>query len=365
VTAPAAAPAEPQEQAVTRRPWRLTAVPYPLLVAVLAVLLFVSLLTATGIGPVHVAAGEVAGILWHHLAGGPETTPTADLIVWRLRLPRVLLAAVVGAGLALAGAVVQGVVRNPVADPYLLGLSSGASVGAVAVITTGTALLGAVTLPLAAFAGAAVSMAIVLVLARSRGRLLPLRLILVGVTCGHLFAGVTSFMLAGSESSAAQQQIIFWLLGGLSGAQWASLPVPAAVVGVCALVLLLRARRLNVLVLGEEACAALGVNASRMRWQLLLLTTALTGTVVAVSGGIGFVGLIIAHLARMIVGADHRRMLPITVLLGALFLVWSDVAARMLRSPAELPIGILTAFLGVPFFLLVMHARGLAAEGTS
>ncbi|WP_442932268.1 iron ABC transporter permease [Micromonospora sp. NBC_01699] len=339
--------------------------PYPVVLGVLCTAVVVSVVTATGIGPVRVPSGDVARILLHHLSGGGDTTSTADLIVWRLRLPRVLLGAVVGAGLALAGAVVQSVVRNPVADPYLLGLSSGASVGAVLVITTGISVLGAVTLPAAAFAGAAGAMAVVLLLARHRGRLLPLRLILVGVACGHLLSGVTSFMLTRAETSSAQQQIIFWLLGALSGAHWGLLGVPAIIVTGACLLLLYRARRLNVLVLGDEASAALGVNASRLRLELLLVTTLLVGTVVAVSGGIGFVGLIVAHLARMLVGADHRRMLPVTVALGALFLVWADVAARMLIAPTELPIGILTAFLGVPFFLLVMHARGLAAEGSS
>lgn len=338
--------------------------PYPMIVGVLGAAVVVSVVVATGIGPVRVPAGEVTSILLHHLGGGGDTTANADLIVWRLRFPRVLLGAVVGAGLALAGAVVQSVVRNPVADPYLLGLSSGASVGAVAVITTGVSVLGAVTLPVASFAGAAAAMAVVLLLARHRGRLLPLRLILVGVTCGHLLGGVTSFMLTRAEHSSAQQQIIFWLLGALSGANWSVLGAPAAVVVAGCCWLLLRARRLNVLVLGDEASAGLGVNASRLRLELLLVTTLLVGTVVAVSGGIGFVGLIVAHLARMLVGADHRRMLPVTALLGALFLVWADVAARMLITPTELPIGILTAFIGVPFFLLVMHARGLAAEGS-
>ncbi|MCX2954504.1 FecCD family ABC transporter permease [Lentzea sp. NEAU-D7] len=316
----------------------------------------------TGVGPVSVPAGEVARILLHHLAGGEDTGAAADLIVWRIRFPRVLLGALVGAGLALAGAVVQGIVRNPVADPYLLGLSHGASVGAVLVLTTGASMLGALTLPLAAFAGATAAVAVVLAMARHRGRLLPMRLILVGVAFGHLFAGLTSFMLARTDSSAAPQQIIFWMLGGLSGARWATLPVTAAVVVGGTALLLVRARRLNALFLGEEASAALGLNASRLRWYLLILATSLTGTVIAVSGGIGFVGLIVPHLARMLVGADYRRMLPVTVLLGALFLLWADVAARIVVAPAEPPISILTAFLGVPFFMLVMRAHGLVTQ---
>lgn len=330
--------------------------------AVLAAGLVITVLVATGIGPVRVPVSDVVRILANRLSGGAGIDSTADLVVWRFRLPRVLLAAVVGAGLALGGAVVQSVVRNPVADPHLLGLSSGASVGAVLVLTSGTVALGAFTVPGAAFLGAAFAMALVLALARQRGRLQPLRLVLVGVACAHLFSGVTSFLLAQTNNSAAQQQIIFWLLGGLSGTQWDTLPIPAVVVVIAIVVLLARSRRLNVLVLGDDACAALGVNAGRLRWQLLVLTTLLTGTVVAVSGGIGFVGLIIGHLARMAVGSDHRRALPVTVLFGAIFLVWADVLARIVISPAELPIGVVTAFLGVPLFILVMRGRGHRLE---
>lgn len=326
--------------------------------------LAVSVLVAIGIGPVGVPVGEVVRIIADRLGGGGGQG-AADLIVWRLRLPRVLMAAVVGAGLALAGAVVQTVVRNPVADPHLLGLSSGASVGAVIVLTTGTALLGVVTVPLAAFAGATLAMLVVLAMAQRRGRLQPLRLVLVGVACAHLFSGVTSFVLARTSDAAAQQQIIFWLLGGLSGTQWESLPIPALVLAGAIVVVVARARRMNVLVLGDDACAALGVDAARLRWQLLILTTLLTGTVVAVSGGIGFVGLIVGHLARMLVGADHRRMLPVTVVLGACFLIWADVLARLLIAPAELPVGVVTAFLGVPLFLLVMRHSGERLESVS
>ncbi|MGA6161555.1 FecCD family ABC transporter permease [Amycolatopsis magusensis] len=338
---------------------------YPAVLGALGVVLVLSVLVATGIGPVSVPAGEVLGILVHRLSGGTGGAGTAEVVIWRFRFPRVLLAVVVGAGLALAGAVVQSVVRNPVADPHLLGLSSGASVGAVLVLTSGATLLGTLTVPVMAFAGATAAMVLVLALARQQGRLQPLRLVLVGVACAHLFSGVTSFLLAGTNDAAAQQQIIFWLLGGLSGTQWQALPVPALVVAATTVVLLARARRLNVLVLGDDACAALGVPAPRLRWQLLMLTTLLTGTVVAVSGGIGFVGLIIGHLARMVVGADHRRALPIAAILGAVFLVWSDVLARLVIAPAELPIGVVTAFLGVPLFLLVMRGRGQRLEGAA
>ena len=324
----------------------------------------VSVVVAVGIGPVSVPVDDVARVLFERLTGG-IAHPGTDLIVWRLRLPRVLLGAVVGAGLAVAGAVVQSVVRNPVADPHLLGLSSGASVGAVLVLTSGTTLLGLVTVPLAAFAGATLAIVVVLAMAQQRGRVQPLRLVLVGVACAHLFSGVTSFLLASTNDSAAQQQIIFWMLGGLSGTQWDTLLVPVLVLGFVLLVLMTRSRRMNALVLGDDAAAGLGVDAARLRWQLLVLTTLLTGTLVAVSGGIGFVGLIIGHLARMLVGADHGRMLPVTAALGACFLVWADVLARIVIAPAELPVGVVTAFLGVPLFLVVMRRAGHKLETAS
>jgi iron complex transport system permease protein len=323
-----------------------------------------SLVIAVCVGPVNVPVADVWGVLADRLTGTVSRQGT-DLIVWRLRLPRVLLGAVVGAGLAVAGAVTQSVVRNPVADPHLLGLSSGASVGAVVVLTSGASLLGAATVPLAAFAGATIAMVVVLAMAGQRGGVQPLRLVLVGVACAHLFSGVTSFMLARTNDSAAQQQIIFWLLGGLSGTQWQTLWIPGLVFVCAFLALVARAPRMNILVLGDDAAAGLGVNAARLRRQLLLLTTLLTGTLVAVSGGIGFVGLIIGHLARMVVGADHRRMLPVTAALGACFLVWADVLARVVIAPAELPVGVVTAFLGVPLFLLVMHRAGHKLESAS
>lgn len=345
-----------QDDAATARPRGLSC---SHLVVLLSCALVGSSWLAVALGPVTVPTDTVVRVLAHHLRGGGDTGSAFDLIVWDLRLPRTLLAVAVGAGLAIAGAVVQAVVRNPVAEPYLLGLSSGASVGAVLVISAGAGA-ASLSIPSAAFIGATAAMAVVLLLARHHGRLLPLRLILVGVVCAHLFSGVTSFILTRVNDSAAQQQIIFWMLGGLSGAQWQSLRAPAVVLVACLGFLLLRARRINVVTLGDDAASALGVRVSRLRLQLLVCATLLTGTMVASSGGIGFIGLVVPHVARMLAGADHRRMLPVAALMGALFLVWCDVAARMLLPPAELPIGILTAFVGAPLFLVVMRSRGMA-----
>jgi iron complex transport system permease protein len=334
------------------------------LLAVLAAALAASAVAGIATGPVGVPPATVVRLLADHLsgAGGPATTE--DVIVWRLRAPRVVQGVFVGAGLAVAGAVVQALVRNPVADPHVLGLSSGASVGAVLVITTtGAGAAGALTLPAAAFAGAAAAGAAVVATARTRGGGLdPLRLVLVGIALGQLLGGTASFLVLRADEADAQQQVLFWLLGSLAGAQWPLALSCAAVVTVLTAALTARAGRLDVLALGDEGAAALGMDAARTRTALFAAAALLTGTVVAVSGTIGFVGLVVPHLARLLVGAGHRRVLPTAALLGGLLLVWADIAARMLLAPTELPIGILTAVVGVPFFVAALR-RGTGAPG--
>ncbi|WP_017596976.1 FecCD family ABC transporter permease [Nocardiopsis lucentensis] len=347
-------------------------VPLAPLLAGLTVVLAVSCLPAIGVGSVDVPPMTVVRVLADRLAalagadGVPGNGPVPeaeDFIVWRLRAPRVFQAVFVGAGLAVAGAVVQALVRNPVADPHILGLSSGASVGAVLLMTTlGSAALGALALPLAAFAGALVAGLLVFAVARTRGTLEPLRLILVGVAIGQLLGGVTSFLVLRKQSGDAQQQVLFWLLGSLSGARWSSALVCAAAVLALSALLTARAGSLNVLVLGSEGAASLGVDADRSRERLFAAAALLTGTTVAVAGAIGFVGLVVPNLARLLVGADHRRVLPVCALSGALMLVWADLAARTVLRPTELPIGVLTAVVGVPFFVAALRgARGATA----
>lgn len=331
----------------------------------LLVVLAGSMVVAAGLGPVTLPPSTTVEVLLHHLLGTGSGDRVANLIVWKIRVPRVLTGMVVGAGLAVAGAVVQAFLRNPVADPFVLGLSSGASVGAVVVLVTGASILGTFTLPVVAFAGAMATVLVVFMLARDRGRLEPFRLILVGIAAAQLLSGVTSFLLLRSQDADAQQQVLFWLLGSLAGAQWRLLAIPGAVVAAAVVLLVIRAVRLNVLALGDEVAASLGVNASRMRTELLVLTSLLTGAVVAISGSIGFVGLVVPHLARLLVGPDHRRMVPVAALLGAIVLVWADTAARLALAPDELPIGILTAALGVPFFVALLRTRGRSLEGVA
>ena len=343
----------------------LGAVPIALIVVVLTALVALSAVVSVGLGPVSIPPGEVVALLGAHLPGGSPVPGPVDFIVWELRTPRVLQGLAVGAGLAVAGMLVQAMVRNPLGDPYVLGLSSGASVGAVLVITTVGAAGGLLATPLAAFAGATATALVVFAFARSHGLVHPGRMIMAGVAVGQLLSGVTSFLLLRTRDIDAQQQVLFWLLGSLAGAQWplaaTSGLVVAALVGGTALV----SGRLNLLVLGDDAAAALGTDAARLRAGLFVVVGLLTGTVVAVSGSIGFLGLIVPNLARMLVGADHRRVLPVCTLLGALVVVWSDTAARLVLAPTELPLGILTAAIGVPFFLLVLRRSAAGAVGVS
>nr|WP_279672310.1 iron ABC transporter permease [Flexivirga meconopsidis] len=312
---------------------------------------------ATGVGAVQIAPNDVVAGLWRGSTGQPRSGPS-DFIVWNLRAPRVLEAIVVGAGLALAGAIAQAVVGNPIADPYVLGLSSGAGLGAVAVITTiGVGVAGSLTLPLAAFVTALLTGLVVLIMARSGTRLDPSRIVMVGISVGSLLSGITSFLLLRTGNGDAARQVMFWLLGSLSGAEWRLVIISAPLVLLAGGVALLRAGRLNLLSLGDDSAAALGMRPARARAGFFALAAFLTGVVVACSGTIGFVGLVMPALARVLVGADHRRVLPVAALLGALLVLLADTAARTILAPTELPIGILTAFVGVPVFVLAVRRQ--------
>jgi len=324
--------------------------------------LFVSLLIGVCVGAVPLTPTVVLGAVRDRLTGS-ATPGLTDEIVWGLRLPRVLLAAVVGAGLAVAGAVLQAVIRNPLADPYVLGVSAGASCGAVLVLTAGgVGILAGIGVSMAAFLGALVALGAVLVLGQRRGVLEPTRLVLAGVAIGYLLLAVTSFVQL-RAAPAELSGVLFWLLGSVSGAAWADLGVPAVAVVAALVVMTAHHRHLNVLLMGEESATALGVDVRRLRLWLLVVASLLTGLVVAVAGGIGFVGLVVPHAVRLVVGPDHRVLLPASVLVGATFLVLVDLAARTVDAPNELPLGILTAVLGAPFFLWLLRRRGPQGQG--
>lgn len=265
-------------------------------------------------------------------------TPLQDQAVWQFRVPRSLLAALSGAGLALAGAMMQAVVRNPLAEPYILGVSSGASVGAVLVIVSGGATFLGLTMSGAAFVGAMVACILVAMLARIRGELSPTRMILAGVALGALLSAVTSYLTLTTDAQNVVS-VMFFLLGSVSAADMSSLLIPAVALAIACIAVFGLSRSMNALLAGDESAMAVGVRTTRLRGLLLVLASLLTGAIVAVSGGIGFVGLVVPHMARLLVGSDHRRMLPITVLGGALFLMVADLLARTVAMPTEIPSG--------------------------
>ncbi|WP_411080216.1 FecCD family ABC transporter permease [Streptomyces sp. cmx-18-6] len=324
----------------------------PLLLAVL----LVTVCVAVSVGSVGVRLETVIQVIAGRLSGGGTSAGVMDdQIVWNLRLPRVLLAAVVGAGLAVVGVTLQATVRNPLADPYVLGVSAGAGLMASVAITLGSVAVAGLSTSAAAFVGALVAMIAVLGLSRRAGRVIPSRLILAGVTLSYLFSGATSFVIFRSGNADAAHSVLFWLLGSLSESSWSNLALPAAAVLIVGVHLMLRTRTLNALAAGDDAALSLGVFVHRVRVRLLVVASLLTGVLVAVSGGIGFVGLIVPHLVRLVVGPDHRRLLPIAMLVGAIYLVVVDVLCRVLVRPEELPIGIVTAVLGAPVFLWLLR----------
>ncbi|WP_285181404.1 iron chelate uptake ABC transporter family permease subunit [Rhodococcus sp. MEB032] len=311
---------------------------------------------AITLGPAGLSVGEVASIVVGHLGGtAADVTPIRDGIVWDLRLPRTLLAALCGAGLGLCGAIMQSLLRNPLADPFVLGISSGASTGAVLIVILGVGS-GVIGLSSGAFIGAVISFALVLLLAHAAGGT-PDRVILAGVAATQLFSALTSFIVITSADPEQTRGVMFWLLGSLGGADWLDVALCAAVVAVGLAVCLTHSRALDAFAFGEDAASSLGVNVWRVRVTLLLATALMTAVIVSVAGAIGFVGLVLPHAARALVGSNHRRLLPASALIGSIFLVWVDAAARTAIAPQELPAGVVTALVGVPAFAVILWRR--------
>lgn len=334
--------------------------PVPVLATVLGAVLLLSLVAAVGLGSSGIGWETTLRHLSAGLTGGtlPADEQSAYTVVWEIRFPRALLAAVVGAGLSAVGVAVQALVRNALADPFVLGISSGAAVGANAVLLFGAlGALGVWALSASAFVSALAAMALVYAVARSAQGLTPIRLVLTGTAMYYGFSSVTTLMVFAAERGEAARSAMMWLLGSLGGASWSSLPIATGAVLAGLAHLALSARRLNALAMGDETAAALGVDATRMRRELFLVTAAVTGAVVAVSGAIGFVGLMVPHATRIVVGADHRRVLAVAPLAGAVLVVWVDVLSRVALAPVELPVGAITAVIGVPCFLLLMRHR--------
>ena len=331
---------------------------YALLLTSLGALLLVSCVVSLGFGPARVPVEVVWHILLNKLFGIGDVSWTAGQahIVWLIRVPRMLLGALVGAGLALIGTVLQAVTRNPLADPHLLGVTSGATLGAVIVVLHVGEIVGLLTLPIAAFMGALLSMLLVLAIASRHGRLDSDRLLLCGVAVSFVMMAVANTLLFLGDHRASSA-VLFWMLGGLGLARWELLAIPSASVLLGLVLLLGMARPLNALMAGEQTAVTLGLNARNVRLRVFLIASLMTGVLVAISGSIGFVGLMIPHIARRLIGAEHRRLLPVSALLGSVFLVWVDVAARTLIAPEDLPIGVATAAIGGLFFIALMRKR--------
>lgn len=320
-------------------------------VGLLTVLLVVSVTAAVIIGPADIAARQVWQSIGAHLGLADQVLPaTKDAIVWDLRLPRVLVAAFVGAALAVCGTVMQAVTRNPLADPYLLGLSSGASLGAVAVIV----LSWTIALPIAAFAGALAALVLSILLAGAFGAMTPSRIILAGLAVSAIFAAFTSIIIFWSTTGDSFREILSWLLGSIAGAGWSSVGIVAGAFLLVGVPLMLSSNVLDAFHFGDSDALTLGVNVTRARWMLLGATALLTGAAVSVSGAIGFVGLIVPHAVRLVSGQRNRTLMPVAALVGALLLVWADTFARTAFDPRELPVGIVTALLGAPVFALLL-----------
>ncbi len=332
----------------------------PFMLASTAVLLFAACVLSMGYGAVHIPAGTVLQVLADHLwttGAADAIDPTTDTIVWEIRLPRTLLAVLVGAALASSGGVMQGFFQNPMADPYIMGISSGAALGATLAVTLNMEFwfLGLNAVSIAAFLCAMVVTLTVYAFSRRGGRVASTTLLLTGIAIGAMATSVTSYMLVMVGDN--QRELLFWLMGSLAARRWDHIwmLLPYAAVGLT--VVLVYARELNVLLLGDEQASQLGVHVERVKMVLLAAAAGLAAAAVSVSGIIGFVGLLAPHMVRLVVGPDYRILTPMAALAGALLLVMADMVARTAMAPAEMPIGILTTVLGAPFFLYLLNRQ--------
>lgn len=342
---------------IARSPGRL-AVPASLALGLPLLLLAIG--WAVSVGATSIPLRLVAGIALDHLWPGVlpvDWSPGRAAIVWDIRFPRVLLAAMVGAGLALVGTALQAVTRNPLADPHLLGVSSGASFGAILALLHVGLIFGLMTLPLFAFVGAMAATALVVVVARLAGAGGADHLILSGVSVSFVVMATANLLIFLGDPRASHT-VIFWMLGGLGLAEWRHLVYPLAVLVAGGLWLSARGAELTALTIGDETAASLGIAVERFRLEIFVASALITGTMVAFSGCIGFVGLMVPHVARRLVGGSVRRLVPVGAVIGAIFLVLADAFARVVAAPEDMPIGIVTGVVGGLCFIgLMVHRR--------
>lgn len=322
--------------------------------------LAVAILAGVVIGETPLPLGMVAAVFANHLLeAGHVVDPIDAGIIWNYRLPRTLVAAACGAGLALSGVVLQAIVRNALADPYLLGVSAGASTGAVAVTILGLGG-GMIGISTGAFVGATLAFALVAALARAAGGG-SAQLVLAGIAGSQLFNALTSFFIAKSANAEQARGIIYWLLGNLSGVRWPDVSLALPVVACGFVICLWFVRALDAFTFGTSSAASLGISVRRVQVVLIGMTTLMTATMVSLVGSIGFVGLVIPHAMRFLTGPGHARLIPASALAGAVFLIAADVTSRIIIPGQVVPIGVVTALVGAPgFALILIHNRSRA-----
>jgi iron complex transport system permease protein len=324
-----------------------------------AAVLLVSVIVAVSVGSVAVPLGTVWGVALDRILPGvvaPDWSAGQANIVWEIRFPRVILAGLVGAGLGLVGAALQAVTRNPLADPHLLGISSGGAFGAIAALLHTGLFLGLLTVPLMAFGGALVATVLVLGVAQLAGASSADRLVLAGVAVSFVIMACANILIFLGDPRATHT-VVFWMLGGLGLAQWNHLIWPTLALLPCGLWLWAQSGRLNAMSLGDETAASLGIEVGRFRLTVFVVAALITGAMVAFSGLIGFVGLMMPHLVRLFLGGDNARVLPASAFAGAVFLILADAGARVVMAPEDMPIGVVTCLTGGVFFIWMMARR--------
>ena len=322
-----------------------------------SILLFISLSIGISVGAVSVHTSTVWGIILNKFS--PDLIEQTwskgkEAIVWDIRFPRTILAIMVGSGLAIVGASLQSVTRNLLADPHLLGISSGGAFGAILALLHTGLFIGLLTVPLLAFLGALFATFIVLIVSRLTSSTSADRLVLAGVAVSFIIMSCANILIFLGDPKATHT-VVFWMLGGLGLAQWNQLIYPLIVLLICGLWLFSQARVLNAMTVGDETASTLGINVTKFRFIIFVVCSLITGVMVAFSGIIGFVGLMVPHIVRMFVGGDYFRVLPLSALLGAIFLLWADIAARKIMPPEDMPIGIVTGLVGGIFFVWLLR----------
>lgn len=331
-------------------------------IAVLLILLFISsIILGISFGAVDIPPYDVYRVFLYKVFGikignlDEILNSTVFDIIWGVRMPRVLLGAFAGMALAMVGVIMQATIQNPLGDPYILGLSSGASLGATFSILIGfSGVLSSFGAPLGAFLGALIASIFVYFLARIGGRITPFKMILAGMVISSICSSLTSLIIFLSKDNEGIRTVNFWMMGSLAGAQWSNIVLPIAISVIPLIYFFTQYRNLNLMVLGDETSITLGLNIEKHRKIYMILSSLITGVIVSVCGTIGFVGIMIPHIVRLIFGTDHKTLLPFSALVGAIFLIWADVIARCAITNMELPIGIITSVIGAPFLLWLM-----------